>query len=207
MNPVFQTLKEHLKRSVLANGYLLNGPIEAQKLSDFLRQYGEVRLFLGETGINEARKIKELSFIKPESGRKTFFIIEVSRAGHFLPQAILKAVEDSQDNRHFFILSDRPDLMPDTLRSRLVEIKIAGSSSNDLSNFMKSDYQSRIEFTRDLAEDKEKFAGFLDDLERWMLDKNRHDFIPKIRQARESAMIFNISRKMCLEYLTHLLIY
>lgn len=202
----YNVLQTHLKRGCLANGYLLVGKTDIPAFADYLKKYGEVRSFIDDVGINEAREINEKSALTFSPSKKLFFILNAGKMSRFVPQAVLKTIEDSLPDRHFFILSDRPDSIPNTLRSRLVELYFNNQPvSNNFSSFIKADFASRIKIVDELAEDKEKFIGFLDDMERAMLDGNRHDFIPKIRQVRESASVFNVSRKMCLEYLTHLL--
>ena len=192
---MYNILERRLQDGGLANGYLLTGETHIQDLEKTLKKYGEVHLFTEDLGINEVRKIKEKSArtIGDSSGR-AFFILNAEKMSRFVPQAILKMIEDSLPRRHYFVLSRRLDLIPETLRSRLVELhnRPLQPHSENSTNLIKLE---------EIAGDRERFISFLDETERLIMAENRHEFIPKIRQARESALIFNISRKMCLEYL------
>ncbi|QQG46367.1 MAG: hypothetical protein HYY55_00780 [Candidatus Niyogibacteria bacterium] len=204
-----KVLENHIKRGLLANGYLLIGKINVSELTDSLKKRGEVFLFDGVIGIEEARQLKEKSLQSVGESERSFFILNAAKISRYVPQAVLKTIEDALPGRHFLLLTEHSDTLPQTLRSRLVEITLdeGAEKSDTISEFVKADYISRSKMIMTMAEDPEKFSVFLDGLERRAMDENRHEFILKIRQARESSAVFNIGRKMCLEYLTHLLIY
>lgn len=204
---MFNILKEHIKRGALANGYLLAGKTDPRKLEDFLKTHGEVYHKEGETGVDEIRQIKEMSSRSLGSFKRVFFILNASDMNYYAHTALLKIVEDSLD-RHFFILAERPEAVPSTLRSRLTEISsgdFSGEKEDAFSKFMKTEYAGRVKIIETVSEDKKKFNSFLDGMEGHAMQNARHDLLPKIALARESSLVLNIGRKMSLEYLTHLL--
>lgn len=206
-----KVLAYHLQNGILANGYLLGGKTEVSALVDLLKKYGEVRVFDGDVGIEEAKRLREeASRGLGGAKERIFFILNADKMSRFVPQAILKTIEDSLAGRHFFIISERPDALPATLSSRLIKLDSDNlnvrNKKGDFGKFIEADFSLRAKIIEDVAESKERFVSFLDDFERFMLDKEKHDFLLNVRLARESAMVFNISRKMCLEYLTHLLV-
>jgi len=199
-------IQNHIKNDILANGYLLIGETDAGQLADFLKDHGEVYMFDGEIGIDKIRWIKEKSAQSLGQAKRAFFILDADKMNYYAFTAMLKTIEEAS-NRHFFVLSKNIEIVPETLRSRLVQIISPKKleTNDDLLMFIKADYSLRAKMIEKIAENKEKFGLFLDSIERKTLDENKHHLIPKIRRARESALIFNIGRKMCLEYLTHLL--
>ena len=202
-----EVLKKHAKIGLFSNGYLLAGKTDFKELENFLKAHGEVCLYEGETGIDEIRRIKELSAQSSGEFKRVFYILNASDMNYYALAALLKIVEESS-GRHFFILAERPEAVPATLRSRLTEIRTDDSPDQKeeiVLKFVKADYAQRIKIIENIAEDKSKFNSFIDDLECHALQNSRHDLLPKIALARESSLIFNIGRKMSLEYLTNLL--
>ncbi|MEK7566893.1 MAG: hypothetical protein AAB527_02050 [Patescibacteria group bacterium] len=202
-----KTLREHVKLGRFANGYLLAGRTDANKLADFLKTHGEVRRFEGEISIDTIRRIKEMSARSLGQAERAFFILDATEMNYYAFTAMLKVVEDARD-RHFIILAERPEAVPATLRSRLVEVAgdgVLAEKRDDVSDFLKAEYAKRTAMIENIAEDRNKFNLFLDALELWVLKTGRHDLLPKMRLARESSLTLNIGRKMCAEYLTHLL--
>ncbi|OGZ28953.1 MAG: hypothetical protein A2931_02740 [Candidatus Niyogibacteria bacterium RIFCSPLOWO2_01_FULL_45_48] len=198
-------LRKHLKQGVLANGYIFEGLADPIKLTDFLKPYGEVRLFAGKTGIDEIRMIREFSALSLGQAGHIFFILEASKMGYYAFPALLKVVEDAPPGRHFFLLADSSDAVPDTLRSRFIRIfpEIAEETSKKYSkfeNFLKSNHKVRAGIIEALAEEPEKFTDFIDGLENWAMENENHALISKIQRVRGSILL-NIGRKMCLEYL------
>ena len=200
-----EVLEDHLKLGVLANGYLLTGDVALEELADTLKKYGEVRVFLQESGINEIRQLKELIFAA--TSKRVFFVLDAARVNRLAFIPMLKMIEDAPEGRHFFVISKRTDELPATLRSRMLELNFAPKpeSGEAILKFVESDYLSRSKIIEELAEDAGKFNEFLNALEDRAMKEKKHDFLSKTRLVREASSVFNIGRKMCLEYLTHLL--
>ncbi len=189
----------------MANGYILTGSVDSFKLADFLKSHGEVCLYDNEVGIDEARRIKEIAAMSLGTDERRFFILDASKMKHHAFPVLLKVIEDALDKRHFFLLAKSPEMAPDTLRSRLVEISADAfepfpEEQKTFAGFIKAGPKERAGIIDALAYEPDKFNAFLDNLERWAMDGEKHGFLLKIRRARESAVL-NISRKMCLEYL------
>jgi DNA polymerase-3 subunit delta' len=69
--------------------------------------------------ITEARLMKQLAYAKPMAGRKKVFILDASETILAATwDTLLKVLEEPPSFTHFILISEKPDLLPPTVRSR-----------------------------------------------------------------------------------------
>lgn len=196
-------LNKHIKAGNLANGYILTGEVSPEELIGFLKGLGEVHFYGSEVGIDEIREIKAKAFYSKDTARRAFFVLNAENTHRLAYPALLKIIEEPPPGRHFFILSGRPEAIPKTVRSRLVEVSfgVKPESVSMAESFVKADYAQRAEMIEGASEDSVKFKNFLDELENWAKAKPNFGLLGRLQKAREASSVLNIGRKMCLEYL------
>ena len=198
-----EDFENQIKKGILANGYILTGAISFVELAGFLGKFGEVHVSYGSVGIDEIREIKEKASaaLGSESSR-LFFVLNADKMHRLAFPALLKAVEEPLENRHFFIMAARPGLIPETVRSRLVEV--SGKEERDFENvrkFADSGFFERSKMTEEFSEDAGEFNSFMNSIENYARAKSNYELLGRLEKAREASGALNISRKMCLEYL------
>jgi hypothetical protein len=200
-------MDEFIKKRLIFNpstpGYLLIGEINQEFLIDFLKKQGEVRFFSGSAGLDEIRSFKE-AVSKRIAGEKSFYILNTENLGYFAFPALLKIIEDAISGRYFILLAKNSDAIPDTLRSRLSEIHISPveSEQKNINQFVAAGTLERGRLIEQFSADPEIFSAFCDEAEFWAGNKLNPDLILRLQRVREASLVLNISRKMCLEYLS-----
>lgn len=196
-------LKKRLVFDTISSGYLLTGEINGEILSDFLKKQGEVRFFAGNGGLDEIRGFKEAVSKRIAAG-KSFFILNTENLGYFSFPALLKIIEDALPGRHFILLAKNTDAVPDTLRSRLSEIYVNPNEpeQKNINQFAAADVSDRGRLIEEFSADPEIFKVFCDEAEIWAVGRRDTGLISRLQRVREASLILNISRKMCLEYLS-----
>ncbi|MEK7599042.1 MAG: hypothetical protein AAB474_01125 [Patescibacteria group bacterium] len=202
-NEVDEFLKKRLVFDSASSGYLLIGEINGEILSDFLKKQGEVCFFTGNGGLDEIRNLKEAAS-KRIAGQNIFYVLNTKNLGYFSFPALLKIIEDAPPGRHFILLAKNSDAVPDTLRSRLSEIHISsnGPEQKNINQFAAAGESDRSRLIEQFTSDSETFGLFLDEAEIWAGDKRDPALMTRLQRVRENSLVLNISRKMCLEYLS-----
>jgi hypothetical protein len=160
-----------LDKDHLHHAYLIEGEIK-----DILP---EVAVFLESLGINkegnpdvyeevfENFSIEDSRRIKARQseaalGTKKFFILGANFFLHEAQQALLKVLEEPAPHTHFFLITPKPDLIIDTLRSRLYEISERGElSAEDLAaadNFLKASLAERLAQIEEILKSEDQAA-------------------------------------------------
>jgi DNA polymerase-3 subunit gamma/tau len=89
------------------------------------------------TGVDEARKIKELAEMNSFSGAPTIFILdEFHRATVQCQEALLKILEEPPEHVYFFICTSKPNKVDKAVVSRAHHVKLAPLSKSILTNLV-----------------------------------------------------------------------
>jgi DNA polymerase-3 subunit delta' len=142
----------------------------------------------GEIRIEAVRKVEETLSLKPHEGRKKIVIIDDAETMNiYAANAFLKTLEEPPPDSLILLISSNPDRLPDTIRSRCMNIKFyplpleecknlilknAGSgvrnaiSANEDINLMLTLSMGRpgLAVSKDLKKEREWFIGLLNNM-------------------------------------------
>lgn len=164
--------------------------------------------------IASARALRERAMEKP-FGEKKIFLISAERFTPEAQNALLKTLEEPNENMHFFILLREQDLLLPTLLSRMQLVRpqlknpvrvgapVERVKRQDFSvadspeNFLKMSPRDRLNFSKDFADNGESLPVFLDSLLRHIhmkhapvtVSEGGNDSNPEIFDA-----VFNVRR-------------
>lgn len=170
--------------------------------------------------IASARALRERAMEKP-FGEKKIFLISAERFTPEAQNALLKTLEEPNENMHFFILLREQDLLLPTLLSRMHTVRpqlknpaalpslrglrhgqdfsIAGSPEN----FLKLSPRERLNFAKDFADNEESLPVFLDALLRYLrsqnIDSETLDTVFKVRRFADDP---SVMPRLVLEHLS-----
>lgn len=140
-------LEKHLESNKLAHGYLLVGDFSIDDIKPMFQKVLETNLktihpdlfiFLGEKlGIDDVRLIKQKAYSSPLVSDKKVFFINAQKITREAQNALLKVLEDTPQNTHFFIKVAHKEQVLSTVRSRLVQLQVSSmkSSQNEVDEF------------------------------------------------------------------------
>lgn len=164
--------------------------------------------------IDDARSIRERSSKKSFSGKGRVFVIKSNVFTREASNALLKTMEEPAGLSYFFVVTFSPENVLNTLRSRLVPItfypgtELPKEQVEFVKNFLNASVDKRIEWTKELAEDKQKTLDFLNGLELFFREKLIKNFsgeiinsIDDIGHQRDFLRGRSSSPKMILEHL------
>lgn len=115
----------------------------------------------GQIRIEEIRSIDNRLSMKPFEGRKKIVIIDdADTMNVFAANAFLKTLEEPPKDSLIILISSKPDIMPDTIRSRCSKI-----------NFTPLDYESCRKVIETAIGQKEKISGGISTLIRLSLGR------------------------------------
>ncbi|MCH7882866.1 hypothetical protein IIA95_00385 [Patescibacteria group bacterium] len=203
-NGIHPRLENHARNSQLAHGYLLIGEVDYDRLARWICEIGgEVEMYRHEVRIVDVRKIKEKAYTGVLARKRKCFIINADLLGHWASTALLKILEEPPAGRHFFLVASSADMLPDTIRSRLIELYLGEPEhSYDLKPFLDSSLPVRGRMLEEAGKDSLNFNHFLNQLESWARkNKYKRDLLARIQTVRRVSRSLGIGRKMCLEYL------
>ena len=160
-------------------------------------------MYRHEIRIGDARKIKEKAYTGILGGKRKCFIINADALGHWASTALLKILEEPPPGRHFFLVASSADMLPDTIRSRLIELYFEEPKrSYDLKPFLSSSLPVRGRMLEEAGKESQSFNHFLNQLEGWARENQyKRDLLARIQTVRRVSRSLGIGRKMCLEYL------
>ncbi|NOY35747.1 MAG: hypothetical protein GXP44_02415 [bacterium] len=231
MNSLLET---HAKNGELNHGYLLIGDFAAARAAaraaaavllgreegklescpDFSHQ--KFDLF----GIKESHELKSRSLLRPFSGDKKVFIIELFSLTMESANALLKLFEEPPEGTHFFIAVPSEDAVIPTLRSRLTAVEFQKKEEENAAceEFLKTMPNKRMDMIKKIGKDKNAAIEFLNGLEAIMakkLEKSVAENSPKtdaqagaleeLGKSREFLAARGSSVKMVLEHLALIL--
>lgn len=178
--------------------------IEDAGIADNLkRESADVRHLITDSfGIDDARRLKEMSSEKSFSGKDHVFVIATKSLTGEAQNAILKLFEDPPSGAVFYLLVPSDAALLPTLKSRLLKINKDAVTQNVLSiEFIRSSYKERLEWIADKAKND---PSALQDLVRELgRDLSKNIWTPTAKQALFTATKYMYNRgaakKMLLE--------
>jgi replication-associated recombination protein RarA len=128
---------------------LLNHPLD-QSLDahpDFIKLEREEGT--KEIAVKQARELmNRMSMTSAQGGRKIALILDAQRLSEEAANALLKAVEEPSALAHYIFVSEQPDRLPGTLRSRLVTIPFERVPAKEVEAWLKTQGFSEQQVTR-----------------------------------------------------------
>ena len=111
-------------------------------------------------------------------GEKKIYVIHTRNMTRESQNALLKILEEPQENTHFFIVIGERGLVIPTLQSRVIEfdIKEKDSQHSDVIDFAKASLQERMKIVDEIAKEKDRarasslIHGILEDRERLQIN-------------------------------------
>ncbi len=178
----------------------------------------------GNFGINDSRFLRSFQAEKSMAGQGKFLAIY---ANTFLPEAqnaLLKTFEEPTEGTHFFLVTPRPELLLETLRSRLETLELAPIKSIDpatekkAKEFLEETVKGRLQIVTTLIKAhkdekdilKMEALNLLNALESLLYEskksvggfENEDDFIfGEIRKCRGYLFDSGAAAKMLLEHI------
>ncbi|MEK7646945.1 MAG: hypothetical protein AAB378_01050 [Patescibacteria group bacterium] len=165
-------LASHIKSGRLTHGYLLTGSwdkaravvLEAAKsvIADFDATMAHADFYeLSDIlfGIDAAKDIIKKANLKSLHGGNKVFFLDADDLTREAANALLKLLEETSPDNHFFIRASSPDRILPTLRSRLTTIWLAKDDdvflTEHFSEFSKKSFTDQMCYVQKVAEDKD----------------------------------------------------
>jgi len=144
-------------------------------------------------GIDEIRKIKELSLINPEKNYKIIIINDAHNLTQEASNSFLKVLEEPSRRTIFILITQYPEKLPDTIRSRCFKIQFSPIDRESIKEFLthKIDDSEKIDLLSRICDGSLKKAILLLD----------DDFFEKRRKRILSFLSFLKREKPYIEFL------
>ncbi len=179
--------KDHIKKETLHHAYCIHG--RGEDVLPLLIEYCEKDLCVVRAGnsdfsvdvfesmgIQDGRALQQRQMRAGIGGGLKIFIVAFTTITSEAQNALLKVFEEPTANTHFFLVTPEPGLLLPTLRSRLVIVPASVSAGTgkgvpsllaEAKKFLALSYGERMNFVKEIAEDKEKgyISDFLDAVE------------------------------------------
>jgi DNA polymerase III delta prime subunit len=168
-----------------------------------------VHLHGSRMGIDEVRSLIREAYTTPLYGTERVFVLAYNAFTEEAQNALLKLLEEPPKTARFYIISERPNLLLSTLRSRLVCSDVAPRTDPlfDMHAFLRLSYGDRLAEIGSSAQKKD---------EAWLTDL-MHAIETQAHDSKDASLIRSIlslkpyfhtpgaSKKMILEHLVLLL--
>ncbi|MBI2098345.1 MAG: hypothetical protein HYT49_01620 [Candidatus Wildermuthbacteria bacterium] len=224
-------LKRLAERGGLSHAYLFSGNDEKQKdalvadLVASLHIHAEDRIILepvqDEITIVQIRELSSFfSMTAWNSTHKVALLRHVHTMNREAQSAFLKLLEEPKGDAIFFLLTEYPDMLFDTIRSRAQEFKfysfvppeVFDDTIGELQKLQKADLGTRFGYAKKLADEPERIQHLLHQwllairqMLRTQLEKNPQDVpatVRAIRTIQETLLLLrttNVSPRLALE--------
>ena len=135
-----------------------------------------------ELKIEKIRAFQEEIHLQPMEGpNKVFIIHECHLMSEEAANSVLKTLEEPPGNSYLFLLTDTPDSLPETIRSRCQEVRVPPRTIDEIAGVVSRDYSldaDRARFLARLAEGslgraRELHENHVLDRSQWILEKLR----------------------------------
>lgn len=143
--------------------------------------------------IDESRNLKLIHSKKP-FGKKRIVIVQTENIPIESQNALLKLFEEPEPDNHFFIIIEKPVLLP-TLASRIQIINFEKESEN-VSKFLKLGKKERLDFVKELS--KTEGYNLADGIGKIKKDKKTLEAVVRVKKYINDR---GSSTKQLLEYL------
>lgn len=196
-----------IKTKKIPNSFLFYGKegigklLMAKEFGKKINEYEEkefikdVYIFENEKsiGIDEIRKIKELSLINPEKNYKIIIINDAHNLTQEASNSFLKVLEEPSRRTIFILITQYPEKLPDTIRSRCFKIQFSPIDRESIKEFLthKIDDSEKIDLLSRICDGSLKKAILLLD----------DDFFEKRRKRILSFLSFLKREKSYIEFL------
>ncbi|MGC8942496.1 MAG: ATP-binding protein [Caldisericia bacterium] len=149
-------------------------------------------------GIDEIRKVKELSFINPEKKYKIIIINDAHNLTQEASNSFLKVLEEPSKRTIFILITQYPERLPETIRSRCFKIHFSPIDRNLIKDFLskKIEESEKIDLLSRICDGSLKKALL-------MMDEN---FLIKRRKRILSFLSFLKREKPYIDFLKELVI-
>lgn len=144
-------------------------------------------------GIDEIRKVKELSLINPEKNYKIIIINDAHNLTQEASNSFLKVLEEPSRRTIFILITQYPEKLPDTIRSRCFKIHFSLIDRGSIKEFLthKIEDSEKIDLISRICDGSLKKAILLID----------EDFFVKRRKRILSFLSFLKREKPYIEFL------
>lgn len=225
---VLDFLKKAIEVGRLAHGYLFWGPEGVGKkntafwLADFLKTspFDVLYIIPGENKkniiIEQIRSAKKhLSLSSYNSDYKFTIIDRAETMNSEAANALLKTLEEPQGNAILILITSKPDILPDTIISRLQEIRFRAVSLNKIEDkFLEKEYINILQkplndifkYIEKIAKDDTEIFPLLDSWLFWfrkkMIDDSKYvNLVKEIQETKNLISSTNINKRLVLENL------
>lgn len=154
-------------------------------------------------GIDEARKLAELSSRRAFFDKKVFFIAP-ERITAEAQNALLKTFEDPSSETFFFLVAKEEALIIPTLRSRMLATPLNVEHSvfnKEAEQFLQLPPKDRLLFSKKFVDDEKNLSNFLDELMLVLKNKSEAENLERVYRLRKFADDRSASSRLILEHL------
>lgn len=227
---ILEFFKRAIKARKLAHGYLFWGPEGSGKkdaafwLADFLKTNPFDVLYIKpeedkkEISIDQIRKAKKHLSLSSYSSNYKFVIIDRAEAINFsAANALLKTLEEPQENTVLILITPKPDFLPKTIISRLQDIRFKSVSLDKISkDFVNKEYidilkkplNDIFKHIEVIYKEEAEIFNLLDNWLFWfrklMIEKDDIKYveiIKEIQNTKDLILSTNINKRLALENL------
>jgi len=168
-----------------------------------------VHLSGSRMGIDEVRSLIREAYMTPLYGSERVFVLAYGAFTEEAQNALLKLLEEPPKTARFYIITERPNLLLSTLRSRLVraDVGLHEESSFDLHAFLRLSYGDRLAEIASRAQKKDEvwLTDLMQAIETRAHDSKDASLIRSVLSLKPYFHTPGASKKMILEHLVLLL--
>ncbi len=168
-----------------------------------------VHLSGSRMGIDEVRSLIQEAYMTPMHGTERVFVLAYGAFTEEAQNALLKLLEEPPKTARFYIISERPNLLLSTLRSRLVraDVEPHEESSFDIRAFLRLSYGERLAeiASRSQKKDEAWLINLMEAMETRAHDSKDAPLIRSVLSLKPYFHTSGASKKMILEHLVLLL--
>jgi len=222
-----QNISDFFKRAIqfnkLAHAYLFYGPSNSGKkdtafwLADYLKVSPFDILYIipeenkKDISIDQIRKAKKHLSLSSQNYR--FVIINNAELMNIASSnALLKTLEEPQENTILILITSKPDFLPKTILSRLQDVKFKDIPLSKISvvnkeytDILNKSLNDIFKFIEEISKGKETFSL----LDSWLFsfrnlmikDKKYLEIVKEIQKTRELISSSNVNKRLALENL------
>jgi DNA polymerase III delta prime subunit len=165
----------------------------------------DVLHFRGERmGIDEVRSLIEEAYKTPLIGTERVFVLAYPSYTEQSQNALLKLLEEPPRTARFYLITERPDVLLPTLRSRLMMVDSESHRENDADeSFFRLSIGEQLEEIARHAKEKDEgwLTSLMESFEREAHERKSAAFMRILLELKPMFHMPGASRKMILEHL------
>lgn len=225
---ILDFLKRAVESGRLAHGYLFWGPAKTGKkdtafwLADFLKTNPFDILYIipeedkKDISINQIRKVKKHLCLSSYNSVYKFVIIDKAETMNSgAANALLKTLEEPQGNAILILITSKPDVLPDTILSRLQDIRFRLIPLNEIAkdilnkeyiDILQKPLNDIFKYIETITKEKVEIMPLLDAWLFWyrkkMINNSKYmRYVKEIQEKRDLISSTNINKRLVLENL------